>query len=219
MRPVCGGSERVPSALYRPPSGLTGKKLRGWYDRRAIYRYSTDSIDPETGSIRFWCPQCAGRIRSNLKTRNPKAKVGKNAPFVARSDDAEFCCPGRVTVPVKHLDRYQSIPYGTTAWKKSYNRRNQIENLNGILRNEGGLDDRWCRALGAGSRFVGSIMMGVAYLLGETKLAYLTSKGDADSDPDTPDDNEEVEPGDVDDESTPDDEGHNPGDRSKDGPD
>ena len=57
----------------------------------------------------------------------------KNAPFVARTDDAEYCCPGRVTVPVEYLDRYQSIPYGTTAWKKSYGRRNQIENLNGIL--------------------------------------------------------------------------------------
>ena len=62
-------------------------------------------------------------------------------------------------------------------------------------------------------------MIGVAYLLGETKLAYLTSKDDGDSDPDPPDDNEEVEPGDVDDESTPDSEGHNPGDRSRDGPD
>ena len=97
-------------------------------------------------------------------------------------------------------------------------RRNQIENLNGILRNEGGLDDRWCRALGSGARFVGSIMMGVAYLLGETKLAYLASKGEADTS-DTPDDNEPVEPGDCHDESTPHSEGHNPGDRSRDGPD
>ena len=204
--------------LHKPPPGLTGKKLRKWYDKRAKFRYSVDEIDTETGNIRFWCPQCAGRIRSNLKTRNPKVKVNKNAPFIARTDDSEYCCPGRVTVPVKYLDRYQSIPYGTTAWKKSKDRRNQVENLNGILRNEGGLDDRWCRALGDGARFVGSVMMGVAYLLGETKLAYLKSKDDND-DSDPSDANEVVEPDDVDDESTPDSEGHNPGDRSRDGPD
>ena len=52
-------------------------------------------------------------------------------------------------------------------------------------------------------------MIGVAYLLGETKLAYLASKAGDD----------EAEPGDVDDESTPHAEGHNPGDRSRDGPD
>ena len=120
--------------LHKLPPGLKGKKRRKWFDMRAKFRYSVDEIDTETGNIRFWCPQCAGRVRSNLKTRNQKVSVNKKAPFIVRTDDAEFCCPGRVTVPVKYLDRYQSIPYGTTAHKKSYNRRNQIENLNGILR-------------------------------------------------------------------------------------
>ena len=176
--------------LRKPPPGLTGEKLRKWYDRRAKFRYSVDEIDTDTGNIRFWCPQCAGRIRSNLKTRNPTVKVRKNAPFIARTDGAEFCCPGRVTVPVKYLDRYQAIPYGTTAQEKSYNRRNQIENLNGILRDKGGLEDKWCRALGDAARFVGSLMMGVAFLLRETKQAWQDGNGD---DPEAPDD-EEAEP-------------------------
>ena len=60
-------------------------------------------------------------------------------------------------------------------------------------------------------------MIGVAYLLGETKLAYLASK--ADNDDPVPPGDDEAEPGDVDDESTPHAEGHNPGDRSRDGPD
>ena len=137
----------LPEELRTPPSGLKGKKLRKWYDRRAKYRYSIDEI-PSDGSIRMMCPQCAGRIRSNLKTRNHKAKPNKRALSITRTDSAEHCCPGRVTVPVEYLDRYQSIPYGTTAQKKSCNRRNQIENLNGILRNKGGLEDKWCHALG-----------------------------------------------------------------------
>ena len=108
----------LPEELHRPPSGLTGKKLRHWYDRRAVCRYSIDQVLGD-GSIRLWCPQCAGRVRSNLKTRNPKAKPRKGAPFIARTDNSEWCCPGRVTVPVEHLDRFQSIPYGTTAWRQS----------------------------------------------------------------------------------------------------
>ena len=208
----------LPEELLRPPPELTGKKLRRWHDKRAKFRYSVDQV-LDDGNIRFWCPQCAGRIRSNLTTRNSKARVNKNAPFIARTDDAEYCCSGRVTIPVEHLDQFHPIPFGTTAWKKSYSRRNQIENLNGILRDKGGLEDKWCRSLGDGARFVGSLMMCVAYLLRETKLAYLSGKDNNGSDPDPPDDNDAVEPGDVDDESTTDSEAHDPGDRSRDGPD
>ena len=208
--------------LRKPPPGLKGKKRRKWFDRRAKFRYSVDSIDPETGDIRFLCPQCAGRIRSNLKTRNPKVRANKNAPFIVRTDDAEYCCPGRVTVPVKYLDRYQSIPYGTTAHKKSYNRRNQIENLNGILRDKGGLEDRWCRSLVDGARFVGSVMMCVAFLLRETKQEWLNGNGGNGDDPEAPDDDEAELNSDQPstDEISPDetDTGQS-GDRSRDGPD
>ena len=208
-------------ALHKPPSGLKGKNLRKWYDKRAKFRYSIDEIDKETGDIRLWCPQCAGRIRSNLKTRNSKVRASKNAPFIVRTDDAEYCCPGRVTVPVKHLDRFQSIPYGTTAHKKSCDRRNQVENFNGILRNKGGLDDRWCHALGDGARFVGSVMMGVAFLLRETKQAWLNGNGGNGDDPEAPDDGEAELNSDQPstDEISPDetDTGQS-GDRSRDGP-
>ena len=208
----------LPEELHRPPQGLKGKKLRRWYDRRSKFRYSIDSINEKTGSIRLWCPQCAGRIRSNLKTRHVKVKVRKNAPFVARTDDAEYCCPGRVTVPVEYLDRYQSIPYGTTAWKKSYGRRNQIENLNGILRNKGGLEDRWCHALGNSARFIGSVMLGVAHLLRETKQAWLNANGNSEDaiDPDPPGD--EANPEQADDESPPHSQEQDFTERSRDGP-
>ena len=208
----------LPEELHTPPPGLKGKKRRQWYDRRAKFRYSIDSIDETTGNIRLWCPQCAGRIRSNLKTRNPKVKVRKDAPFVARTDEAEYCCPGRVTVPVKYLDRYQSIPFGTTAWKQSYGRRNQIENLNGLLRNKGGLDDRWCHALGDTARFVGSVMLGVACLLRETKQEWLNANGNSEDDiaPESHDD--EADPEQADNESPPDSQVQDFTERSRDGP-
>ena len=208
----------LPEELHTPPPALKGKKRRKWFDRRAICRYSIDEISKDDGSIRMMCPQCAGRIRSNLKTRNPKVGVKKNAPFIARTDEAEYCCPGRVTIPVEHLDRYQPIPYGTTAHKKSYDRRNQIENLNGILRNKGGLENKWCHAFGDAARFVGSVMMGVAYLLRETKLDWLNStNGDRGSE--DPDGDNETASGDVDDEPAPQLVGDNSSGRSRDGPD
>lgn len=206
----------LPEELHTPPPELKGKKRRKWFDRRAKYRYSIDQILKD-GGIRVMCPQCAGRIRSNLKTRNPKVKVRKNAPFITRTDEAEYCCSGRVTIPVEHLDRYQPIPYGTTAHKKSCDRRNQIENLNGILRNKGGLEDRWCHAFGDAARFVGSVMMGVAYLLRETKLAWLNGKN-GDREPEDPDGDNEAAPGDVDHEPAPQLVGDNSADRSRDGP-
>ena len=210
----------LPEELRTPPDGLKGKKRRRWFDRRARYRYSIDQILSD-GSVRMMCPQCAGRIRSNLKTRNPRARPNREAPYITRTDGAEYCCPGRVTVPVEHLDRYQAIPYGTTAHKKSCGRRNQIENLNGILRNKGGLEDRWCHALGSGARFVGSVMMGVAYLLGETKQAWQDrNNGNADHHPEDPDaGNDDPAGGDAGDEPAPESDGHNSTDRSRDGPD
>ena len=138
--------------------------------------YRTRGITFDDGSIQLQCPQCAGRIRSNLKTRNRKAKPNKKAPFIVRTDDAEYCCPGKVTIPLAELDHYQSIPYGTTAWKKSYNRRNQIENLNGMLRDKGGLEDKWCRSLGLGARFVGSVMVTVAHGMRETRPEWANGR-------------------------------------------
>ena len=171
---------------------MTGKRLREWYDRRAIYRHSPVSIFDD-GAIQLQCPQCAGRIRSNLKTRNRNAKVSNKAPYIVRTDQAEYCCPGKVTIPVKELDHYQSIPYGTTAWKKSYNRRNQIENLNGMLRDKGGLEDKWCRSLGFGARLVGSVMMLVAHGLRETRPEWASSKSSIDEE--LLDDEDEIEAG------------------------
>lgn len=97
------------------------------------------------------------------------------------------------------------------------NRRNQIENLNGILRNKGGLEDRWCHVFGDAARFVGSEMMGVAYLLRETKLDWLNStNGDRGSE--DPDGDNETASGDLDDEPVPQLVGDNSADRSRDGP-
>ena len=87
------------------------------------------------------------------------------------------------------------------------------------FRHPHGLEDRWCRSLVDGARFVGSVMMCVAFLLRETKQEWLNGNGGNGNgdDPEAPDDGE-AEPENVDNESTPGSEGHDPTERSRDGP-
>lgn len=213
----------LPENLQKPPPLPKGKNLteeqeherrtkwneqqRPWFDQRAQYRYSPVEV-LKNGSIRFQCPQCAGRIRSNKKTRNPNVKPARDAPTVHRKDDAEYCCPGRVTISVKNLDRYQPIPYGTTAHYLSYSRRNQVENLNGMVKDKGGLDDGWCRALGIAPRFIAALMVIVAHQMREIK-AWLIDN------PDLTDDNDAETDTDQNDTDNP----IRQTDRSRDGPD
>ena len=68
----------------------------------------------------------------------------------------------RANTYTERSDRYQKTPYGTTAWKGSYGRCLQVENCNSILKDKGGLQSRWCRALRLAPRFVAIVMMCVA---------------------------------------------------------
>ena len=61
-------------------------------------------------------------------------------------DGTETCCKGPVNLSAAQLDHFQNVPFGTTAWKQTYSRRSQIENINGILKNKGALKAGWCRS-------------------------------------------------------------------------
>ena len=67
------------------------------------------------------------------------------------------------------------------------------EPLNGMLRDKGGLEDKWCRSLGFGARFVGSVMMLVAHGLRETRPEWASSKSSIDEE--LLDDEDEIEAG------------------------
>ena len=167
----------LPKNLYTPPKDFADEKLTEWYDNRAIYRYSATPLGG--GSFQFVCPQCSGRITSNLKTRNKNVEVNKTAPYIHIKNNEAYCCPGKVTIGVEKLDYYQKIPYGTTAWKQSYGRRPQIENLNSILKDKNGLSDGWCRAFRNEPRFIGSVMLGVAHMMRENKPAWISQNKQA----------------------------------------
>ena len=135
----------MPTYFHQPPKGLSGQKLCDWYDKRAKYRWSLTTKRPGGGG-RFICPQCAGRIETNAKTRNPKAEPAESARFVSLLTATEYCCEGPVNLSAAQLDDFQNVPFGTTAWKQTYSRRSQIENVNGILKDKGALKAGWCRS-------------------------------------------------------------------------
>ena len=143
----------------------------------------------------------AADARRELRRRTP---IPGRLPQT-RTSNSGYCCSGRVTVPVEKLDFYQPIPFGTTAWWESYGRRNQIENVNGILKDKAGLTPGWCRTLNGISRFVGVVMVVIALHLREFKQYELG--------PDSSDDHETDQ-----DASTSPSDGHKPKERSRDGP-
>ena len=135
----------LPEDFHQPPKGLSGQKLCDWYDERAKYRYSLIAKRPGGGG-RFGCPQCAGRIKTKAQTHNPKAKPAQKPLELGVLDGTQTCCDGPVEVSAEQLDHFQKVPYGTTAWKQSYSRRSQVENVNGILKDRGALKAGWCRS-------------------------------------------------------------------------
>ena len=170
----------MPEHLWVPPEDLTGEKLEKWYADRAKYRWAPISKPDKNGAIRFICPQCAGRVTTNAKTRSRRrATRERTVPRVVNIED-EYCCDGTLTIPVEQLDTYQHIPYGTPAWKKRYTRRMQIENLNNMIKNDGGLKDGWCRALGAIANNMGLLALTVAHNLRQAK-SYLSRKRSAEN--------------------------------------
>ena len=156
--------EWTPERFWIPPIHLTGEKRADWYAERAKYRWTPIGKPDKNGAIRFRCPQCDGRVKTNAKTRISSKRSQRKAPYVATIDQ-EYCCQGTLTIPVEKLDTYQHIPFGTPAWKKRYGRRMQIENLNSLVKNDGGLKDGWCRALGQAAHNFGLLALLIAHNL------------------------------------------------------
>ena len=166
----------TPSHLLTPSTKLTGKKLWDFYTDRAKWRWSVVAREPD-GSIRFRCPQCAGRVLTSAKTRNPTPTARNNAdelPIDVMIDD-EYCCDGTVLIKLKYLDNYQRCPYGTWAWKTDYNGRNPSENSNSMLKDRGGLDKRSCRAFGLAAHTIAAVMLAVIHNLQQTERTRATN--------------------------------------------
>ena len=154
----------LPDRLKRVPKGLTTEQLQDWYEQRARFRWSrTQRFD--NGDMQFRCPQCAGRIITNLATHRKNAMPNKSAPSMTITHHADQCCKGLVTIPADKLDLWQPIPWGTRAWKASYVRRLQVENVNSMVKADGGLDPKMCRARGLGPHTLAALAAAIAHNL------------------------------------------------------
>ena len=163
----------MPARFRVPPKHLKGARLAEWYAKRQLYAWKVEQ-KLGRGALKLRCPQCAGKITSDAKTRNPaKPKPGKGPgkqkePVHVQVDvkPGQYCCKGRrVTVTVDQRQRAQTVPFGTPAWKKTYAVRNQVENANSILKDKGGLAPDWCRSLNLMRRKIATLMLIVAHNL------------------------------------------------------
>ena len=83
----------VPEALHSPPDDTEPQQRADFYDQRSRWRYSPHQHLSD-GSIQMRCPQCAGRVNTNARTRNPRQRrADRSVPYLA-GITTEHCCDG-----------------------------------------------------------------------------------------------------------------------------
>ena len=168
----------LPEHFHEVPEGLTtNNSASGTRSEPA-----TAGLRPSasTAASSSQCAQCAGRIVSNLKTRRKNVRPTTTAPEIRirnpsdddPTDDAyhgthydDTCCKGLATIPYDMLDLWQPIPWETPAWKSAYNRRLQVENVNSMVKADGGLAPGFCRARGLGAHNLAVLALAVKHNL------------------------------------------------------
>ena len=154
----------IPEYMHIPPANAKPKDVTKWYVNRALWRW-TRNRKLDDGGGQYSCSQCAGRVTTNAKTRNPDTVPNKAAPYLRIEE--EQCCHGMASVPVDLLDAYQDIPFGTPAQDKSYGRRNPSEKTISMIKDKGGLKAGWCRAFGLAAHTIGVLALAIAHNLKE----------------------------------------------------
>ena len=102
------------------------------FNRRARWRLVRHSAPNKDGVTRWRCPFCAGLLKSRNfpKTMRRPARV----PMVVLDSEQHTCCKGTVSAPPVDLPLTQRIPFGSTAWRISMNRRMAVESVNAALK-------------------------------------------------------------------------------------
>ena len=155
----------IPEYMHIPPQNAKPKDVTEWYVNRALWRW-TRNRKLDNGGGQYSCSQCAGRVTTNAKTRNPDTVPNKAAPYLPIED--KQCCHGKVSIGVDKLDAYQDIPFGTPAWKRSYGRRNPSEKTFSMIKDKGGLKAGWCRSFGLAAHTIGVLALAIAHNLKQT---------------------------------------------------
>ena len=139
----------TPPHRLNPPDDLTGGALQDWYNERKKFEWVVIQHFAN-GKKKLICPQCAGRVMTTAKTRNPNRPNrthNPNQPIIA-VPDTEYCCDGMITLSIEQLDNQQRNTYGTTHWATDYAGRNPVEGVNSMIKDDGSFEKQSCRAFG-----------------------------------------------------------------------
>ena len=121
--------------LKMPPIRAKGNYRRAYeepFNQRARWRLVRHQ-SPDAGGVTRWkCPFCAGLLRS--RTFPKTMRRSNTTPLVFLPDGVSRCCNGTVSAPPADLPHTQRIPFGTTAWRTSMNRRMAVESVNSALK-------------------------------------------------------------------------------------
>lgn len=101
------------------------------FNRLARFRYQHHGGPDEDGAHRWRCPIHAGYLRSRALPASMRRSV--RAPLVNLPDGAS-CCGGTVTTQAAELPFHQRLFPGTSAWTRSYGRRQVVEGANAGLK-------------------------------------------------------------------------------------
>ena len=121
--------------LAMPPRFASGAYRRAFEDSfnlRARWRYVRHSRPDRDGFTRWRCPFCAGLLRS--RSLPGTMRRSRKRLMVSLPDNTQCCCKGSLSAPAVELPLTQRIPFGSTAWRISMDRRQVAESANAALK-------------------------------------------------------------------------------------
>lgn len=121
--------------LPMPPANLPDQAKAALYEKafnqRAHWRLVRHRPPDHNGVTRWRCPFCSGLLKSRnfpvTMRRGPRTRIAFLDESVTK------CCEGTVSAPPADIPLTQLIPFGTTAWRVSMNRRAAVESLNAAV--------------------------------------------------------------------------------------
>ena len=127
-------SERLWKELPWPPYGASEAEILAYeqaYNERSRWRFQRHTGPDADGTTRWKCPFHAGLLRSRQLPFT--LRRSRNVPLV-ELPDGPSAADGTISVNAADLPFRQKLTPGTTAWRKSYRRRNVVEGVNAMLK-------------------------------------------------------------------------------------
>lgn len=121
--------------LKMPPIRAKGNYRLAYeeaFNQRSRWRLVRHRAPDTDGVTRWKCPFCAGLLRS--RTFPKTMRRPNTTPLVFLPGEVARCCNGTLSAPPADLPHTQRIPFGTTAWRISMNRRMAVESVNSALK-------------------------------------------------------------------------------------